>query len=78
VLAANRWLPTTAFANRHRRPTPAPKRRRAARHAQPMAANAAVTSPPASRGATSPTATQNRQNPMGAAPLEGLIRPPWG
>src|ERR1019366_4169918 len=60
MLVDNRCPPTPALANRHSPPTPSPKRRRAAIHAAVAAASATLSELPDNRGATSPTATQNR------------------
>ena len=68
MLVDNRCPPTTALANRHSPPTPSPKRRRAAIHAAVAAASATLSELPDNRGATSPTATQNRQNPTASSP----------
>src|ERR1700736_3932552 len=74
MLGDNRWPPTTAFANRHTEPTSPPKRRRAAAHAAMAAATATTSGRPESRGATSPTATQNRQNPTASSPARRANR----
>jgi len=50
MLGDNKCPPTTAFANRHKVPTPSPKRRRAAHHAALTAPTATHSGRPDSRG----------------------------